>query len=355
MCKPFPLLSLALVLGLASPASAVPPADPGSALRFDGNGQIAVAPYAPGLEFNSASTWTLEFWVLRDDDGGVRHLMGRRGNCFGTDDMVFQIFGDASGYVLRWDPSVLLSLGVLPLGQWTHRAIVCDGQSLRSYANGKLLALTPVGPNPQNAAPFTIGGIEVCPLTFGGMIDELRVWSTARTLDQIIYSYDCVVDPDTSSGLVAYWRFDESVDSQEILDLAPDGHHGVLGSTIAIEGNDATRVTSTVPMACAVVGVDPSPIRSAAEVSLGSAHPNPAMSRTEIELEIRRPADVQVAVYDIAGGLVCWLRQGSFDIGRYVFSWGGVDHRGQAVVPGIYFIRARSGSESWTRPVIMLR
>jgi hypothetical protein len=351
------VLLLSFALFLASPASAVPPADPGSALQFDGSGQIALVPYAPGLEFNNASTWTLEFWVLRDDDGGVRHLMGRRGNCGNTSDMVFQIFGDASGYNMRWDPGTPLSLGVLPLGQWTHRAVVCDGQFLRSYANGSFLDQTPVTANPQNTTPLSIGGVEVCPFTFGGMIDEVRVWSTARTAGQISYWYDCVVDPDASPGLVANWSLDAPACSQVILDLTPNCHHGVLGSSIAIEGNDAVRVASTVPMACALVSVDPAPApsRSAVAISLGAAHPNPATSRTAIELEIRSPANVEIAVYDVAGDLVRGLREGRFEIGRHVVPWDGLDDRGQSVVPGVYFIRARSGSDSWTRPVTLLR
>jgi hypothetical protein len=47
---------------------------------------------------------------------------------------------------------------------------------------------------------------------------------------------------------VGYWRFNESLDDQRVLNSSSNTNHGTLGSTLAIEANDPTRVVSTAPI-----------------------------------------------------------------------------------------------------------
>ena len=47
---------------------------------------------------------------------------------------------------------------------------------------------------------------------FHGALDEVRLWSVARTPGQIQANWDREVDP-TTAGLAGYWRFEEGVGS----------------------------------------------------------------------------------------------------------------------------------------------
>jgi hypothetical protein len=69
---------------------------------------------------------------------------------------------------------------------WTHIAATYDGANLRVYRNGVLVgtkALT--GGLAQTGDPLKIGGNRVWSEWFKGQIDEVRVWSSARTAAQI--------------------------------------------------------------------------------------------------------------------------------------------------------------------------
>ncbi len=96
-----------------------------------------------------------------------------------------------------------------PLNAWTHVAAVINGRNVTFYLNGSFAAseMLPETPSIQNNKLYV--GIEPTEWRyFAGQIDEVRIWSSARTAAQIQDSMDRKVAA-TEPGLVRYFDFDE--------------------------------------------------------------------------------------------------------------------------------------------------
>ncbi|MBN8490904.1 MAG: LEPR-XLL domain-containing protein, partial [Burkholderiales bacterium] len=102
---------------------------------------------------------------------------------------------------------------VAALDTWTHVAFVYDGAVGRVYANGELVheaaATGAIGDTASGQNRLQIGSRQVGGQRFEGQIDEVRVWSVARSADEIDAAFDQTVAAD-APGLAGYWRFDEA-------------------------------------------------------------------------------------------------------------------------------------------------
>jgi Domain of unknown function (DUF4832)/Domain of unknown function (DUF4874)/FlgD Ig-like domain len=76
-----------------------------------------------------------------------------------------------------------------------------------------------------------------------------------------------------------------------------------------------------------------------------------AKGTISIDLEIARPSQVNIDVYDITGNLIAELANGIRGTGSYTITWKGQDRYGRRASEGIYFITFRSGEKSETRRV----
>lgn len=129
----------------------------------------------------------------------------------------------------------------LPVNEWVHIAVVWDalnGERIY-YQNGVQVAYS----NQAMSGSVTLTGDCYVGKSWNderyipGEISELRVWSVARTADEIannIYG----VNPE-SEGLVAYWKFNEGVGSS-IVDHAN-------GTNLSAVGGTPTWVPVTLP------------------------------------------------------------------------------------------------------------
>jgi hypothetical protein len=72
-----------------------------------------------------------------------------------------------------------------------------------------------------------------------------------------------------------------------------------------------------------------------------NAFPNPLRGMTEITI-VAGPADVEIAVYDIAGHKIRLLRSGALPESPFRLNWDGRDEEGRSLGNGTYFIRAFS-------------
>jgi hypothetical protein len=142
------------------------------------------------------------------------------------------------------------------MSQWVHVAIVWDGTALITYVNGVVRITTPAPPNQTLitlAGPFTVGCLPLNFSCFNGLFDEVRVWSVARTPDEIMANYTKAL-VGNEAGLVGYWKFDDAPGSPTAADSATTpghvAHPGVLMS--ATDAGAPTFVTPDppAPVAC---------------------------------------------------------------------------------------------------------
>lgn len=91
--------------------------------------------------------------------------------------------------------------------------------------------------------------------------------------------------------------------------------------------------------------------------TLGAPSPNPFFGATRVRLTIADPAgaDVDVAVYDLAGRRLASLWSGRLAAGTHDAAWNGRTERGESAKPGVYFVRGHAGAEDVSRSVILSR
>ncbi|MEM1328757.1 MAG: CARDB domain-containing protein, partial [Bacteroidota bacterium] len=96
------------------------------------------------------------------------------------------------------------------LNKWYHVTATYDGSHAKYYVNGCLEAEMPASGNLRlNDLPTTIGySIAIRGEQFYGKIDEVRIWSTVRTPDQIRDNISNLPEPTAQTGLELYYKFD---------------------------------------------------------------------------------------------------------------------------------------------------
>lgn len=86
-----------------------------------------------------------------------------------------------------------------------------------------------------------------------------------------------------------------------------------------------------------------------------SAYPNPFNPQTVVTYELDVAGPTTVRIYDARGRYIQTLVNGTESAGIHSVVWGGVDHRGQGVASGIYFLRLQTQGRAVTRKIVLLK
>ena len=202
----------------------------GQSLSFDGSDDVVE--FTP---FNLAGDWTMEFW-LRASAGFTS------GDAIlGNDTDLSLDLQSGKLRLFKGSTKLTSSANVVP-NQWTHYAITRTGSALLLYVNGVLDA-TAASSALTGSTSIRWMGKGVNPGFLGAALDEVRIWSVARTQTQISQNLGVHVSAATG-GLVAYWRFDQPATAQLVDDLGPGDRNGVRGAGL-MPGTDDPLFSST--------------------------------------------------------------------------------------------------------------
>ncbi|HVZ71229.1 MAG TPA: LamG domain-containing protein [Polyangia bacterium] len=224
----------------------------GSAVSFDGSqGQRVTIADAASLR---PANVTLESWFTMAAPVGAYAVVASKGvGAAYADSWVIWFESGAlhTGVDLNSTAASAATPWAPAANQWHHAAEVFDATAMQNllYVDGQLVGCSAGAPPiTYDANPMLIGA-DTDSGGFGGFwsgaIDEVRVFSTARTSAQI-WSDMHTHKLGPTTGLVGEWTFDEGT-GQTTADQSGSGNTGTLGATNTAETTDPTWVNSGAP------------------------------------------------------------------------------------------------------------
>ena len=243
----------------------------------------------------------------------------------------------------RANATIVTATGVvINAGEWTHLAATYDGTICKFYKNGALvysqtIALT-LG---SSTNEMRIGRGNSDPGS--GYLEEIRLWSVARTQGQID-SNKCIKYPSGffggSTGLKALWHFDSTY---------TDSINGYNGTPMGTVGFDTFAFPHPL-MTCTLTGIVSDPYSLPKQYSLSQNYPNPFNPRTEIQFSLPKGEFVEIVLYDILGKKVATLLSEPKQPGQYKLS---VD--GSKLASGVYLYKMVAGDFTDAKKMVLLK
>jgi hypothetical protein len=237
-----------LVLASCSSATASRGEDAGSdaapgnhALHFDGAMDYATCGTAGVVAGNQPQT--ISMWMRYASNAGRQTIISLR-RSFQTGVQVGIRDGDLAVWNVYGD-DVLVETALPSAGNWHHVAYVLDvgdgggGTNQASlYVDGNLGATSAASPNYLTPLSCWIGSVDGQSELYAGDLDELRIWSVARSSDGVASDMAGTV-PSNTPGLVAYFDCNAIVGSR-----VPDATG--YGNDMTLGGGDPAHMPSSI-------------------------------------------------------------------------------------------------------------
>jgi hypothetical protein len=326
-----------------------------SALCFDGSSTAVTCSSTPSL--NLMTALTIEAWIKPDGWGEIQgngygrivdksrialFLSGH--STYGDSCLVLMLFNEVGGMSASMTPA-----GSIVLGEWQHVAVTYDGAAslVTIYINGIAQPLEQTRPpsgeiTDNEAYDLLIGNAANLGSTFDGAIDEVRVWSTARTDDEIRSSLGACL-PGPIQGLVGYWPMNEGNGTQ-LMDHSGQANHGTVSDGEWVQGT-----SFEIPTGADGHSVIPSRIR------ILDVWPNPTATATAVTMELSHDVPAHLTISDLAGRCVRSFDPLCGPDERCIVVWNGCDDHGARVPAGTYMIRLDAGARGATRQCVVVR
>lgn len=215
-------------------------------LSLDGKSGYIEVPFDSLLA--PAEVFTYELWARADRPGGeFQAPFSFRDNFVGV---VFYIAPGGAwnmwiGNTSSWSPT--FGPPVHP-HQWTHIAVVYDHHHLTFYVDGQNVGESDKQFLQNRGRPLRFGiASDGFRFRFIGSVDDVRIWNTARTRDEILRSMLGDVRPD-EQGLVAHWDFNDPA--------VPGADHSAAGRYPGSVVGSVRIVPDDRPLAFPLLSVD---------------------------------------------------------------------------------------------------
>ncbi|MGC4063301.1 MAG: LamG domain-containing protein [Polyangiaceae bacterium] len=209
-------------------STAVPPGIAvDQALRFDGEDDYATLGTArfpmPTLP------QTVTFWVRTSRLDRRQALLALRrddsGNEFGLSES-----GVPTLYRIWSNDVVLQGDAPLTANFWHHIAFVRDLSEYRVYVDGALSGQSTASTDNRSPTSGWLGSYDGSSRLYEGELDELRIWSMARSSSEILMEIE-QGGPSSDPEMVGYYSFDEA-GGPRAYDRSGNGNHATLGDGV---------------------------------------------------------------------------------------------------------------------------
>ncbi len=218
----------------------------GQALDFDGVDDYA---YKAGV-ITQRDNITIEAWVRPRENSGYNWVV-----CLDISALGLGTYNGNLFFLVNNSTANAASSQVLALNTWSHIALVRRNGTYELYYNGTNVT---VGTN-TTEPNITSGNLNISRGSgeiWQGGIDEVRIWSVARTAQQIADNYAAeLINPASQIGLVAYYKMNEGVPGgnntaiTSLLDVSGNNHHATLNN-FALTGATSNYIQGAVASAC---------------------------------------------------------------------------------------------------------
>ncbi|MCX7833954.1 MAG: DUF2341 domain-containing protein [Ignavibacteria bacterium] len=294
------------------------------------NTNYVMIPYNPAMNWTSNQI-TIEAWVKIGGTTTANTVLNKGAASF---DYQLGINASTANPFFRAQGTIVLGSSItIPANVWTHLAVVSNGSTVVFYVNGSpaqtVSTATTLG---SSTNEMRIGRGNADPGS--GKLDEVRLWSVARTASEIANNMCVKYIPNTTSGLKAIWHFDSTfVDSVS-------GFNGTAVGTVTFDTANNCMQTSIKNIQSEVP----------TEFYLSQNYPNPFNPNTSIKFSLPKDAYVELKIYDIMGREVATLISDPYKAGTYI-----VDFNAGHLASGIYFYKIVAGGFSDVKKMILLK
>lgn len=198
----------------------------GPSMKFDGVNDKVIVFDNSSLHINSHIT--LEAWIKPEYSESIAPRIISKGISGSGYELYLENIN--SELFLKFDSNAgaLTSLNALTPGIWHHVAVTYNGVEMKLFINGRMDNSKQYSLHLKTShLPLVIGRSSgVIDNYFSGNIDNVRIWSIARTNEEIKTSFSKTI-AENEPGLVGNWNMNEGC-SNSTLDLSGENNTGFI-------------------------------------------------------------------------------------------------------------------------------
>ena len=222
------------------------------AMNFASSGYLSSAPTTT-LNLSGSNSFTLEAWIYPTSFNESSAGVISKGNAFSLKTESNGVLSFIIEQSWSWE-RLATSANALSTETWQHVAATYDGDSriMKLFINGNLVGTLERN---QNFSPdFTSGNLQIGrnisgngghSRQFNGNIDEVKIWNSVKSPNEIASNYTNELQG-TESNLMAYYKFDQGTGSSDNTDISVIIDSSTNGNDLTINSMDMTGSSKNI-------------------------------------------------------------------------------------------------------------
>jgi len=179
--------------------------------------------------------YTHEFWFKTTSANSTIFNFSDTGmpNSGGFNKTIYLQNGNLVSYVYNGSANFITSTTTFNDDNWHHVTEIVSLSERSLYVDGTLIG-TDTSFSNQNFGYIVLGASNITPgIYFEGEIDEVRIWNTALSIDDVNSTGNCQLEGD-EANLLAYYQFNQGTDAEDntsvttLLDATTNVYNGNL-------------------------------------------------------------------------------------------------------------------------------